>query len=315
MSTDPITSHPEPGPDDRTDPTTGSSRRRFLQGTGVAAGALALSGIAGTGRGYAATESRHGLPKGFKGDMSDLKHVVILMQENRSTDHYFGTFPAYAASTTSRRCGSRTAPPSSSRRTAAATSSLPKVDDGTWGNDHGAWGDVNHRKWDLWVKHNGASCMNYHSDAYMGFYHSVAAQYTIADQYFCSEFGPTDPNRKYLWSGTANSETGNDRRVQLLPPLDHGRRATPAGRHRLAALLRQQRQRATGLHQFLDRRLRRQRAEVLQGLRPRGAERRRPEAAARHRPHLARQCDLLLRHDLAEQRLRREPGRGPEGLP
>lgn len=25
--------------------------------------------------------------------MSDLKHVVILMQENRSLDHYFGTFP------------------------------------------------------------------------------------------------------------------------------------------------------------------------------------------------------------------------------
>lgn len=59
------------------------------------------------------------------------------------------------------------------------------------------------------MQHNGASCMNYHSDTYMGFYHSVAAQYTIADQSLCSEFGPTDPNRKYLWSGTANSETGN----------------------------------------------------------------------------------------------------------
>jgi phospholipase C len=27
------------------------------------------------------------------GDLSDIKHVVILMQENRSFDEYFGTFP------------------------------------------------------------------------------------------------------------------------------------------------------------------------------------------------------------------------------
>ncbi|MEV6005993.1 alkaline phosphatase family protein [Streptomyces sp. NPDC051976] len=209
MSTDPITSHPEPGPDDRTDTTTGSSRRRFLQGTGVAAGALALSGIAGTGRGYAATESRHGLPKGFRGDMSDLKHVVILMQENRSTDHYFGTFPGIRGLNDKQALRFQDGTTVFQQKDSGGNIVTPKEDDGTWGNDHGAWGDVNHRKWDLWVNHNGASCMNHHSDAYMGFYHSVAAQYTIADQYFCSEFGPTDPNRKYLWSGTANSETGN----------------------------------------------------------------------------------------------------------
>ena len=31
------------------------------------------------------------LPKGWSGTIADLKHVVILMQENRSFDHYFGT--------------------------------------------------------------------------------------------------------------------------------------------------------------------------------------------------------------------------------
>lgn len=63
--------------------------------------------------------------------------------------------------------------------------------------------------------HAAAKPPKYHSDGYMGFYHSVAAQYTIADQNFCSEFGPTDPNRKYLWSGTANGDESNYSRPRL----------------------------------------------------------------------------------------------------
>ncbi|MFD4949322.1 alkaline phosphatase family protein [Streptomyces sp. NPDC058409] len=189
--------------------TTGTTRRRFLQGAGGAAGALALGGTVGAGGAYAASKPRYVLPKGFQGDMSDLKHVVILMQENRSLDHYFGTFPGVRGFEDKQALRFQDGTTVFQQKGDNGNVVTPKADDGTWGNDHGAWGDVNHRTWDLWVQHNGASCMNYHSDAYMNFYHSVAAQYTIADQNFCSEFGPTDPNRKYLWSGTANSETGN----------------------------------------------------------------------------------------------------------
>src|SRR5260370_35049628 len=31
------------------------------------------------------------LPEGWSGTIADVKHVVILIQENRSFDHYFGT--------------------------------------------------------------------------------------------------------------------------------------------------------------------------------------------------------------------------------
>jgi phospholipase C len=204
MAPDPMSPAPEherPG---------GTSRRRFLQGTGVAAGTIALGGTAAAGSAYAATpQPRHGLPHGYRGDISDLRHVVILMQENRSTDHYFGTFPGVRGFADKQALRFQDGSTVFQQKDAAGAVVTPQVDDGAWGNDHGAWGDADHRKWDLWVQHNGASCMNYHSDGYMGFYHSVAAQYTVADQNFCSEFGPTDPNRKYLWSGTANSETGN----------------------------------------------------------------------------------------------------------
>jgi phospholipase C len=203
MADDPIAPTSESGPG-------GATRRRFLQGAGVAAGALMFGGISGAGRAFAEPAAAgHGLPKGFRGDMSDLKHVVILMQENRSLDHYFGTLPGVRGFHDKQALRFPDGTSVFQQKDADGTIVTPQVDDGTWGNDHGAWGDVAHRTWNQWVQHNGTSCMNYHSDAYMGFYHSVAAQYTIADQYFCAEFGPTDPNRKYLWSGTANTETGN----------------------------------------------------------------------------------------------------------
>ena len=202
MADDPIAPTPESGPG-------GATRRRFLQGAGAAAGALMFGGIGGAGRAFAEPASGRGVPTGFRGDMSDLKHVVILMQENRSLDHYFGTLPGVRGFSDKQALRFPDGTSVFQQKDASGAIVTPQVDDGTWGNDHGAWGDVGHRTWDQWVQHNGTSCMNYHSDAYMGFYHSVAAQYTIADQYFCAEFGPTDPNRKYLWSGTANTETGN----------------------------------------------------------------------------------------------------------
>ncbi|MFJ2958976.1 alkaline phosphatase family protein [Streptomyces sp. NPDC087270] len=217
MDRDPITPRPESEPGDES-ATAGASRRRFLQGTGVAAGTLVLGGTAAAGSAQAAAKPAgahgaakpaHGKPHGFHGDMSDLKHVVILMQENRSLDHYFGAFPGVRGFNDKQALRFQDGTTVFQQKDGNGNLVTPQVDDGAWGNDHGAWGDVAHRTWDQWVRHNGASCMNYHSDGYMGFYHSVAAQYTIADQYFCSEFGPTDPNRKYLWSGTANSETGN----------------------------------------------------------------------------------------------------------
>src|SRR5579863_3293217 len=62
------------------------SRRRFFQVGGALAGAAAVgvgvSQLAGAhGQGHAAATGR----------IADLKHVVILMQENRSFDHYYGT--------------------------------------------------------------------------------------------------------------------------------------------------------------------------------------------------------------------------------
>src|SRR6201986_539830 len=70
------------------------SRRRFLQVTGLGAAAGAAAGLS-AGAAGAAVDGRSAaataLPRGWSGTIADVKHVVILMQENRSFDHYFGT--------------------------------------------------------------------------------------------------------------------------------------------------------------------------------------------------------------------------------
>ena len=72
----------------------GVTRRRFLQYTALGTAAAAAAGVTGgpalaSVRGSSAAAKA--LPKGWSGTIADLKHVVILMQENRSFDHYFGT--------------------------------------------------------------------------------------------------------------------------------------------------------------------------------------------------------------------------------
>ena len=58
------------------------NRRRFLQIAGATAGISALSGSIARAASIPAQRS--------SGSIQDVEHVVVLMQENRSFDHYFG---------------------------------------------------------------------------------------------------------------------------------------------------------------------------------------------------------------------------------
>ena len=68
--------------------STGLTRRQLIQRGIAGAGALSAYGWMSDSiaRALAATPQC--------GQLSDIEHVVILIQENRSFDHYFGTYPA-----------------------------------------------------------------------------------------------------------------------------------------------------------------------------------------------------------------------------
>ncbi len=160
------------------------------------------------------------------GGLSTIEHVVILMQENRSFDHYLGTLPGVRGfndptalklpngqSVFRQPNGSATNPP-----TKADGYTLPyRIDDQfmtgldhSWSGAHNAW---NNGRMDQWVPVKSWRTMAYHDRSALPFYHALADAFTVCDHYFCSVAGPTNPNRFYLFSGTIGYEPGTQNRA------------------------------------------------------------------------------------------------------
>ena len=194
------------------------SRRRFLQVGGTAAGvALAagagsqLGGIAGTTRAAAATRPHH-----LTRTIRDLKHVVILMQENRSFDHYFGSLQGVRGFADRQSLRYQNGTSIFQQPDAARTDLgylLPfhmdstKVNaqnardlDHSWVGDHSA---RNNGLWNNYVPAKTEQTMGYFTRADLPFQYAVADAFTICDGYHQAILAPTSPNRMYFWTGTS----------------------------------------------------------------------------------------------------------------
>src|SRR6266581_763025 len=66
------------------------SRRTFIGGAAAVTGAAAMATVAPAASAQAKPPAKAARPR-LHGDIRDIKHVVILMQENRSFGHYFGS--------------------------------------------------------------------------------------------------------------------------------------------------------------------------------------------------------------------------------
>jgi len=193
------------------------SRRRFLQVGGALAGAAAVgvgaSQLAGaSGPGHAAAT----------GTIADLKHVVILMQENRSFDHYYGTLRGvrgFADRQVLRYQDGTTIFEQPDRKRTDRGHLLPfhmdstKVDaqnagelDHSWDGDHRA---RNGGLWNNWIPAKTEQTMGYFTRADLPFNYALADAFTICDGYHQAILGPTSPNRMYLWAGTSHGWTHN----------------------------------------------------------------------------------------------------------
>ncbi|GAB3981811.1 alkaline phosphatase family protein [Actinoallomurus acanthiterrae] len=160
-------------------------------------------------------------PSPEKGRLTDIKHVVVLMQENRSFDHYFGTLPGVRGFSDPAAIKLSTGRPvfyqpdslnpagyllpfHLDTRTTNAQA-IPSTSH-AWKVQHQAW---NNGKMDNWLPahrtadgDNGPYVMGHYTRADIPFHFALAESFTICDNYFCSVLGPTWPNRLYLMSGT-----------------------------------------------------------------------------------------------------------------
>ena len=197
----------------------GVTRRRFLQATGLGA-AAAAAGVSG-GTAAASTIRRSAaakrLPASMTGTIADLKHVVILMQENRSFDHYFGTLSgvrgfADKQALTWQNGHTIFQQPDSGRTDLGYLLPYNLTDqtdgdlDHSWSGDHQAW---NSGLWNQWVAAKGAETMGYFTRSEIPFQYALADAFTICDGYHQAIMGPTSPNRMYFWTGTSSGWTSN----------------------------------------------------------------------------------------------------------
>ena len=213
------------------------TRRRLLGGAAGAAAAAASMTLMPPNVQKALAQTSSHSPR----SMRDIKHVVLLMQENRSFDHYYGTL-----------AGVRGFDDAKQQKLANGRSVLFQPDtvnpDGftlpfhldtnttsaqmipstshAWQVQHNA---LNGGKMDSWLPAhraadgaNGPYVMGYHERSDLPFQFALAEAFTICDNYYCSVLGPTWPNRMMWMTGTIDAE-GNNRG----PILDNN--APPGG--------------------------------------------------------------------------------------
>ncbi|MEV6521167.1 phosphocholine-specific phospholipase C [Longispora sp. NPDC051575] len=182
-------------------------RRNFLRSAALTAGA-------GTAFALLPESVRRAMAMAAPtGGLEVIEHVVILMQENRSFDHYYGSLRGV------RGFNDPTALTLSTGKSvfhqpdgANHVLPYPVSDQFMQGTSHG-WSD-GHNAWnggrnDQWIPNKGKRTMTTHLRSALPFYYELADAFTICDAYHCSENGPTNPNRYYLWSGKLGFEPGS----------------------------------------------------------------------------------------------------------
>jgi phospholipase C len=152
------------------------------------------------------------------GTLEDVEHIVVLMQENRSFDHYFGHLsgvrgvgdrhPVRSADGTSVWSQHRKKPEDGRimpfRLQTHVTSAECVLDlDHNWTPTHAA---INAGWNDQWPRHKTDMTMGYYQRSDIPYHYALADAFTVCDHYFCSTPTQTHPNRFYLMTGSVDAK-------------------------------------------------------------------------------------------------------------
>src|SRR3989442_2783186 len=142
--------------------------------------------------------------------VTPIERVIVIMKENHGFDNYFGTYP-----------GADGIPENASLPDGAGRMVKPHWLDATWTFD------LPHSRADMLEAFDGGKndlfaavaervfpglgniSVGYYDDRQVPYYWSLARNFTLADRYFSSMLGPTDPNRLFSIAGTAGGLANN----------------------------------------------------------------------------------------------------------
>ncbi|WP_419495416.1 phosphocholine-specific phospholipase C [Chryseobacterium bernardetii] len=206
------------------------NRREFLEKSSILLAGLGTSSVL-----HPAILKALAIDPAAQSTFYDAEHVVILMQENRSFDHAFGTLKGvrgfldkrafikqdgHSAFFQKDKTGKYAAPARLDLRNTKSTwmSSLPH----SWENQQQAF---NKGKYDQWLQAKASGNENYknipltlgyYNREDLPFYYQLADAFTIFDQYFCSSMTGTTPNRLFHWSGTLREQQNGKSKANVV---------------------------------------------------------------------------------------------------
>jgi phospholipase C len=154
------------------------------------------------------------------GDIHKIQHVVLLMQENRSFDTYFGHLKAYDP-TIDTELEPNTGNPDPTNPTGPPIQPFHKTNycevadlDHSWNGTHKEWDNA---AMDGFTAANvvpadpsGRRSMGYYTQADLPYYYGLYDTFAIGDRYFSSVLSQTFPNRFYSLAGTSFGHVAND---------------------------------------------------------------------------------------------------------
>jgi phospholipase C len=144
------------------------------------------------------------------GDALPFKHVVVLMLENRSFDHYFSKLPEYGVTDVDVMKGTETNPdPTTGKPVKVFHETRMCVTDcaHNWGPVHLQYDDGLMDGFVTTSNPNGERAMGYYDQNDLPYYYWLVKTFATDDRYFCSLLGPTWPNRFYFWGATSWGRT------------------------------------------------------------------------------------------------------------
>jgi phospholipase C len=155
------------------------------------------------------------------GDRIPIDHIIVLMQENRSFDHYLGHLRGQGQDDVDVPDETTSSPDVNGAPVAWHHLSDNCFDDPnhSWSGSHSAW---NQGRNDGFVlasmgpndpggnDPSGSRTMGYYDGSDIPFYYQLASTFAISDRYFSDVMGPTLPNRLYLYAGTSFGLVGGD---------------------------------------------------------------------------------------------------------
>jgi len=191
--------------------TSDHSRRDILRTSAAGLAAAALPGCTGKGGG---ADTAVTLSEG------SIDHVVVVMMENRSFDHFLGALTVAEGRTdvdglTGKEVNADAAGELyfPERLTEACQIDPPH----SWSRSHNQFNDgandgfvLEHEKTEAAEAGQVGWVMGYYTREDLPTHFTLADQFCLPDRYFCSVMSSTWPNRMYGQTGTSLGEHGND---------------------------------------------------------------------------------------------------------